>query len=143
MTPNTQTPPQSALLGEVTDTIPRAVLTLAVHRLRSVANGNAQPALAGVAADDLLAALLASAAAQSRISSTGGAESADKLDAERYRRIRNGPHSERHGDLYAMTFQGEGDHPVAGEELDRFVDAAIKDSANLAVDTSGGVGVGK
>jgi hypothetical protein len=48
-----------------------------------------------------------------------------KVDAERYRRIRNGPGSDMYGDVYAMSFQGDGDIPVDGEELDRFVDAAI------------------
>lgn len=47
------------------------------------------------------------------------------LDAQRYRRIRNGPHSDRHGDLYAMTFQGDGDVPVNGQDLDQIVDASI------------------
>ncbi|WP_315127307.1 hypothetical protein [Comamonas antarctica] len=49
----------------------------------------------------------------------------DARDAARYRRIRNGPHSDRYGDLYAMTFQGDGDLSVTGDELDRVVDAAI------------------
>lgn len=48
----------------------------------------------------------------------------DARDAARYRRIRNGPHSDRYGDVYAMTFQGDGDLPVKGDELDRVADAA-------------------
>lgn len=46
-------------------------------------------------------------------------------DAARYRRIRNGPYSDRHGDVYAMTFQPDGDQPIDGAELDSFVDAAM------------------
>ena len=49
----------------------------------------------------------------------------DATDAQRYRRIRNGPYSDRHGDVYAMTFQGNGDVPIKREELDRIVDAAL------------------
>lgn len=49
----------------------------------------------------------------------------DEKDAERYRRIRNGPHSDTWGDLYAMIFDGDGDYPIDGEELDEAVDAAI------------------
>jgi hypothetical protein len=48
-----------------------------------------------------------------------------RKDAERYQRIRNGPGSDMYGDVYAMSFQGDGDIPVDGEELDRFVDAAM------------------
>ncbi len=57
MTPTTPT----AAPG-VSDLIPRSVLTLTIHRLRCVANGNAKPELADVAADELQAAILASAA---------------------------------------------------------------------------------
>lgn len=46
-------------------------------------------------------------------------------DAARYRAIRNAPYSDRHGDLYAMTFQGDGDLPVHGADLDVMADAAI------------------
>jgi hypothetical protein len=46
-------------------------------------------------------------------------------DAERYRCIRNAPYSDQYGDLYAMTFQGDGDVPVKGDELDALCDAAI------------------
>lgn len=49
----------------------------------------------------------------------------DALDAARYLRIRNGPHSDNYGDLYAMSFQGDGDIVVKGERLDDFADAAI------------------
>ncbi|MGZ0105169.1 hypothetical protein [Achromobacter sp. KK8] len=49
----------------------------------------------------------------------------DALDAERYRAIRNPPYSDRYGDLYAMTFQGDGDIPLKGDELDAAADAAI------------------
>lgn len=49
----------------------------------------------------------------------------DVRDAKRYRRIRNGPHSDRYGDLYAMAFQGDGDIPLKGDALDFAVDAAI------------------
>lgn len=46
-------------------------------------------------------------------------------DAERYRCIRNPPYSDRHGDLYAMTFQGDGDVPLKGDALDVAADDAI------------------
>lgn len=49
----------------------------------------------------------------------------DALDAKRYRAIRNPPYSDRYGDLYAMTFQGDGDIPLKGDELDAAADAAI------------------
>ena len=49
----------------------------------------------------------------------------DARDAGRYRQIRNPPYSDNYGDLYAMSFQGDGDIPVKGLELDRVVDAAI------------------
>lgn len=52
----------------------------------------------------------------------------DARDAARYRRIRNGPHSDRHGDVYAMTFQPDGDEPIHGEALDICVDAAMSAS---------------
>lgn len=52
----------------------------------------------------------------------------DARDAARYRRIRNGPYSDQHGDVYAMTFQGDGDIPIHREELDRIVDAAMSAS---------------
>lgn len=49
----------------------------------------------------------------------------DALDAARYRAIRNPPYSDRYGDLYAMTFQGDGDIPLKGDALDAAADAAI------------------
>jgi len=51
---------------------------------------------------------------------------ADAEDAARYRRIRNGPHSDRHGDVYAMVFMPDGDEPIHGAKLDSIIDAAIK-----------------
>lgn len=51
-----------------------------------------------------------------------------EADARRYRRIRNGPYSDTHGDVYAMIFAGEGDYPLDGISLDEAVDAAIKRS---------------
>lgn len=50
---------------------------------------------------------------------------ADARDAQRYRRIRNGPYSDRHGDIYAMVFAGMGDFPIKGQDLDNAVDQAI------------------
>ncbi|WP_322997156.1 hypothetical protein [Castellaniella sp.] len=52
------------------------------------------------------------------------ASAQDREDAERYRRIRNGPYSYRHGDVYAMIFQGAGDIPIKGDDLDAAIDAA-------------------
>lgn len=49
----------------------------------------------------------------------------DALDARRYRAIRNPPYSNRYGDLYAMTFQGDGDIPLKGDALDAAADAAL------------------
>lgn len=51
---------------------------------------------------------------------------AREADAERYRRIRNGPYSDRHGDVYAMVFDAEGDVPVHGDVLDAAMDAIFK-----------------
>ncbi len=48
-----------------------------------------------------------------------------ELDAKRYQCIRNPPYSDNYGDLYAMTFQGDGDVPIKGEVLDGFVDAKL------------------
>lgn len=45
-------------------------------------------------------------------------------DAARYRHIRKGL-SEFHGDVYAMTFSDDGDYQVAGNDLDKHIDAAI------------------
>lgn len=52
----------------------------------------------------------------------------DALDAARYRCIRNPPYSDRYGDLYAMTFQGDGDIPLKGEALDAAADRALSAS---------------
>lgn len=49
----------------------------------------------------------------------------EALDARRYRAIRNPPYSDRYGDLYAMTFQGDGDIPLKGDALDAAADAAL------------------
>jgi hypothetical protein len=61
---------------------------------------------------------------------------ADALDAKRYRRIRNGPHSDNYGDLYGMTFQGDGDVPVTGAELDAACDAALRQAAGSSKEGS-------
>lgn len=62
--------------------IPLKVLTLSIHRLRSVANGNALPALADVAADDLQKALLDSdEALREAIAQPTESKDADSRDA--------------------------------------------------------------
>jgi len=47
-----------------------------------------------------------------------------RVDAERYRCIRNPPYSDNWGDIYAMTFQRSGDMVLNGEQLDYAADAA-------------------
>jgi len=47
-------------------------------------------------------------------------------NAARYRVIRNPPYSNQYGDLYAMTFQGDGDMVLKGEALDKAADAALQ-----------------
>jgi len=50
---------------------------------------------------------------------------AAELDAARYREIREGSF-DVHGDVYAMVFATDGDFPAYGNNLDGFVDAAMK-----------------
>jgi len=72
-------------------------------------------AIHGLLADDEFMALIRPAAPAA----------GDALDAKRYRCIRNPPYSDRYGDLYAMTFQGDGDIPLKGEALDAATDRAL------------------
>ncbi|SPA24538.1 hypothetical protein CBM2637_A140074 [Cupriavidus taiwanensis] len=104
------------------------------ERTRDILTGNLEclefcaDVVKSTGSDSMAEGLMAVHYAIKTLAASPADQGEDARDAARYRRIRNGPYSDQHGDVYAMTFQGDGDIPIHREELDRIVDAAMSAS---------------